>query len=34
MFAAIPDDEIDTADIAEVREWTGAMRGAFYRPIK
>ena len=31
---ALPDDEIDTGDIPESRDWTGARRGLFYRPIK
>ena len=33
-LAAMPDDDIDTDDIPEVRDWTGAKRGTFYRPIK
>ena len=35
-LAALPDDQIDTSDIPEVleTEWNGAIRGAFYRPIK
>ncbi len=33
-LAAMADDEIDTSDIPEVRDWTGAKRGMFYRPIK
>lgn len=28
------DDEIDTDDIAEVRDWSQAVRGRFYRPVK
>lgn len=31
---AMPDDRIDTDDIPEVRDWSGARRGAFYRPVK
>lgn len=31
---AMPDDAIDTRDIPEVRDWAGAKRGVFYRPIK
>jgi uncharacterized protein (DUF4415 family) len=31
---ALPDDSIDTSDIAPVTDWSGAKRGAFYRPIK
>jgi uncharacterized protein (DUF4415 family) len=30
----IPDTEIDTKDVPEVRDWEGAVRGRFYRPIK
>ena len=33
-LAALPDDKIDTSDIPELREWPGARRGVFYRPIK
>ena len=33
-LAALPDDKIDTGDIPEVRDWPGARRGVFYRPIK
>jgi uncharacterized protein (DUF4415 family) len=33
-LAALSDDEIDTSDIPEVRDWSGAKRGMFYRPIK
>jgi uncharacterized protein (DUF4415 family) len=33
-LAALPDAAIDTADIPEVRDWRGAVRGKFYRPIK
>jgi hypothetical protein len=29
--AAISDREIDTSDIPEVTDWTGAVRGALYR---
>jgi uncharacterized protein (DUF4415 family) len=31
---ALPDDQIDTSDIPEVLDWSGAIRGLFYRPIK
>ena len=31
---ALPDDQIDTSDIPEVLDWSGAVRGLFYRPIK
>lgn len=33
-LAALPDDEIDTSEISEVRDWSGAKRGLFYRPVK
>jgi uncharacterized protein (DUF4415 family) len=33
-LAALPDDKIDTQDIPEVRDWSGAQRGLFFRPIK
>lgn len=33
-LAAMPDAEIDTSDIPVVTDWSGAVRGAFYRPIK
>jgi hypothetical protein len=30
----LPDDRIDTRDIPEVRDWSGAKRGLFHRPAK
>jgi uncharacterized protein (DUF4415 family) len=33
-LAELPDDRIDTRDIPEVRDWSGAKRGLFYRPVK
>lgn len=30
----IPDEAIDTQDIPETADWSGAKRGAFYRPVK
>ena len=33
-LAAMPDERIDTRDIPEVRDWSGAKRGLFYRPVK
>ena len=33
-LGSMPDDAIDTSDIPEVVDWTGARRGLFYRPIK
>lgn len=31
---ALPDDAIDTRDVPENKNWTSAVRGAFYKPIK
>ncbi len=33
-LAALPDEQIDTREMPEVRDWSGARRGALYRPIK
>jgi uncharacterized protein (DUF4415 family) len=33
-LAALPDDRIDTSDIPEIRDWSGARRGVFFRPVK
>jgi uncharacterized protein (DUF4415 family) len=33
-LAALPDKEIDLSDLPEVRDWSGAVVGKFYRPIK
>mgnify|MGYP003573825491 CR=1 FL=1 len=33
-LAELPDEEIDTGDIPEVSEFTDAVRGRFYRPVK
>ncbi|MCK6454253.1 MAG: BrnA antitoxin family protein [Alphaproteobacteria bacterium] len=30
----LPDSSIDTADAPEIRDWSGARRGLFYRPVK
>jgi uncharacterized protein (DUF4415 family) len=30
----LKDDAIDTTDAPEVRDWSGARRGLFYRPVK
>jgi uncharacterized protein (DUF4415 family) len=34
--AALPDDQINTGDpdAPEVTDWSGAVRGRFYRPVK
>ena len=31
---ALPEDQIDMSDIPETLDWTGAVRGKFYRPVK
>jgi uncharacterized protein (DUF4415 family) len=33
-LAALPEDDIDTREMPEVRDWSGAVRGRFYRPLK
>jgi uncharacterized protein (DUF4415 family) len=33
-LAVRPDDDIDTSEIAEIRDWSGAKRGVFHRPVK
>jgi len=33
-LAALPDSAIDTSDAPELLDWSGAKRGAFYRPVK
>ena len=33
-LAALRDDRIDTTDMPEIRDWSGAERGKFYRPVK
>jgi uncharacterized protein (DUF4415 family) len=33
-LARLPDARIDTRDIPEIRDWSGARRGLFYRPVK
>jgi uncharacterized protein (DUF4415 family) len=30
----LPDDWINTTDIPEVIDWSGAQRGVYYRPVK
>ena len=30
----MPDSQIDLSDIPEIRNWDGAVRGKFYRPVK
>jgi len=33
-LARLPEKRIDTRKIPEVRDWSGAKRGLFYRPVK
>ena len=33
-LAALPDDQINTRTLPEQRDWSGARRGVFYRPVK
>lgn len=33
-LAALPNEEIDTSDIPEVTDWSKAVVGRFYRPVK
>lgn len=33
-LAAMPESGIDTSDIPEILDWSGAKRGLFYRPVK
>ena len=33
-LAAKPDDQIDTDDIPEQQDWTGAQRGVFFAPSR
>ena len=33
-LAVLPDDAIDTSDTPELRDWSDAKRGLFYRPVK
>lgn len=33
-LAAAPETNIDTTDIPEVKDWSGAVRGGLYRPRK
>ncbi|MDD9988243.1 MAG: BrnA antitoxin family protein [Spirochaetaceae bacterium] len=30
----LPDDQIDTTEVPEMRDWSTAQRGALYRPVK
>jgi uncharacterized protein (DUF4415 family) len=33
-LAALPDAKIDTSDVREIADWSSAVVGKFYRPIK
>ena len=33
-LAALPDDKINTAALPEQKDWNGAQRGLFFRPVK
>lgn len=33
-LAAMPDSEIDTAEMPPITDWNNAVHGAFYRPVK
>ena len=33
-LANLPDENIDTTDIPEILDWSGARRGMLYRPVK
>ena len=34
VLAALPEEQIDTREMPEIRDWSGARRGALYRPVK
>ena len=34
VVATMPDSEIDTSDMPEITDWSDAVRGGFYRPVK
>jgi uncharacterized protein (DUF4415 family) len=34
VLAALPEELIDTRDMPEVGDWSGARRGMVYRPVK
>ena len=33
-LATMPETAIDTTEMPEITDWSGAVRGAFYRPVK
>ena len=34
VLATLPEEEIDTRDMPEITDWSGARRGVLYRPVK
>ncbi len=34
LLSQMSEKDIDTSDAAEVKDWRGAERGKFYRPVK
>ena len=34
VLEALPDEDIDTGNIPEATDWSDAVRGKFYRPVK
>ena len=34
VLEALPDEDIDTSDIPDGTDWSDAVRGKFYRPVK
>ena len=34
VLAALPEEELDTRDMPEITDWSGARRGVLYRPVK
>ena len=34
VLETLPDEDIDTSDIPEATDWSDAVRGKFYRPVK
>jgi uncharacterized protein (DUF4415 family) len=33
-LAEMPDEQIDLSDVPEITDWSGAVVGKFYRPVK
>jgi len=34
VLAALPEEQIDTSEMPEVSDWSGARRGVLYRPVR